>query len=136
MGVCHWKGFFFCNLDINEVSEFGSGVSARALGAVAGYEEDRNSNIMTNDISKLPSNSINIYHNFVTYIKDSEMIKKSSCAQQQTIDIVPSYSNTYFTAEQSQIHQKWTPKRYRRFFPVPDQSQAVSLVKELYVSSK
>ena len=72
--MCHWKGFFFCNLDINEVSEFGSGVSARALGAVAGYEEDRNSNIMTNDISKLPSNSINIYHNFVTYIKDSEMI--------------------------------------------------------------
>ena len=49
---------YFCNLNLTKVAEFGSGVSARTLGSVAGAEESSNSNIMINEMSKDPSKSI------------------------------------------------------------------------------
>ena len=101
----------FFNLDVTQVAEFCSGVSARTLGLVAGAGESRDSNMITNKISKEPSNSIYIYHHLVTYMNDSEMINQKFL---RPATIVPSYSKTYFTAEQSQIHQKWMPQRYGR----------------------
>ena len=50
--------------------------------------------------------------------------------------IVPSYSKTYFTAQQLQIHQRWTPQRYGKIFPMLYRLQAVSPTKEWYLRSK
>ena len=66
--------FGFYNLDVNEISELGSGVSARTLGSVAGAEEGSDINMMTNEISKEPSKSVNIYYHLVTSVNNSEMI--------------------------------------------------------------
>ena len=43
------------NLDVTEVAELGSGVSARTLVLVAGAEEVSDRNMMTNEMSKFPS---------------------------------------------------------------------------------
>ena len=59
-------GFF--NLDITEVDEFGSGISARTLGLVAGAKEGSNNNMVTNEMSKSPSKSIYIYHHLITSV--------------------------------------------------------------------
>ena len=64
----------FCNLDVTKVDEFGSGVNVRTLGSFAGAEEVSDSNIMTNEMPKAPSESIYIYHHIITYVNDSEMI--------------------------------------------------------------
>ena len=62
------------NLDVAEVAEFGSGISAGTLGSVAVAEEGSDINIMTNEMSKVPGKSIYIYHHLVTSVKDNEMI--------------------------------------------------------------
>ena len=66
----------FYHLDVTEAAEFGSGVSVRMLESVAGDEEVIYSNMITNEISKSPSNSIYIYHNLLTSLNDSEMINQ------------------------------------------------------------
>ena len=48
----------FCNIDFTEVDEFGTGISVRMLGAFMGAEEGRNSNMMTNEMSKALNKSI------------------------------------------------------------------------------
>ena len=67
-------GFF--NLDVTEVAEFGSGINARTLGLVTGSEEGSDSNMITNEMSKVSSNTIYIYHHLVTSVNDSEMINQ------------------------------------------------------------
>ena len=62
--------FLVCNLDFTEVSEFGSSIIARALGLVAGSEEDSDSNMTTNEMTKVPSKSIYIGNNLVTSVDD------------------------------------------------------------------
>ena len=64
----------FCNIDVTKVSEFVSVISARMLGSVSEAEEGSDINIMKNDITKEPNNSIYIYHYLVTSVNDSEMI--------------------------------------------------------------
>ena len=64
----------FCNIEVTNVTDFGSSVSARMLETVAVYEEESNRNKMTYEMSKAPSKSIYIDHNFVTSVIDSEMI--------------------------------------------------------------
>ena len=61
-------------LNITKVAEFGSGVSARSPGTVAGAEQVSNRNMTTNDMSKAPSKSIYIGNNVFTSVNDSEMI--------------------------------------------------------------
>ena len=63
----------FCNLDVTEVFEFGSGVSTRALGLVVGDEEGSDRNMTTNNMYKAPSKNIFISHYLVTYVNNSEM---------------------------------------------------------------
>ena len=63
-----------CNIGATKVTEFVSSVSARALGSITGDEEGRDSNMMTNDISRSRSKSIYIDHNLVTSVNDSEII--------------------------------------------------------------
>ena len=48
MGVVDGRFVSFCNIDVTEVGEFGSNVSKRMLGTVAGDEEVSNRNIITN----------------------------------------------------------------------------------------
>ena len=67
----------FYNLEFIEVAEFGSGISARTLGSVAGDEEVSDSNMMTDYMSKEPSKSIYIYHHLVTSVSYSEMINQN-----------------------------------------------------------
>ena len=50
--------FNFCNLDVTKVAKFGSGVTMRALCSVVISEEGSNCNMMTNEMSKIPSKSI------------------------------------------------------------------------------
>ena len=64
----------FCNLDVINVTEFGSGISVRTLGLITESEEGSNINMMANEIPKDPSKSIYIYHHIVTFVNDSEMI--------------------------------------------------------------
>ena len=58
----------FCDLDVTKVAEFGSCVSTRTFGSVAGSEEVSNINIMTNEISKATSKIIYFYHCLVTSV--------------------------------------------------------------------
>ena len=51
----------FCNINVTEVAEFGSGINARTLGLVTGSEEGSDSNMITNEMSKVSSNTIYIY---------------------------------------------------------------------------
>ena len=60
----------FCNLDVNQVSKFGNGVSTRTLGKVTGSEEDSNINVIINDIAKAPIKSIYINHNLVNSVNN------------------------------------------------------------------
>ena len=60
-----------CNIDVTEVTKFGSFVSARTQGAVAGTEGGRNSNIMTTKMSKALSKSIYINHHFKTSVNNN-----------------------------------------------------------------
>ena len=64
----------FCNIDVTEVSEFCSGVSARTLGAVTGDEWGSDSNMMTNQMLKAPSKSIYICHLLDIFVNDSEVL--------------------------------------------------------------
>ena len=68
------KIFSFYNIDVTKVAEFGSSASTRRIGAVTGYEENIDINMMTNDISKVPSKIIYIENHFFTSMNDSEMI--------------------------------------------------------------
>ena len=65
------KVVVFCNLDVTDVAEFGSGVSMRTLGSFTGSEEGSDGNMMANDISKAPSKSIYIYHHRFTSLNYS-----------------------------------------------------------------
>ena len=73
MGVGCWKGCQFFNLDVTKVAEFGSSVSARIFGVVAGAEKGIYSNIMTDEMPKAPIKSIYTDHHFVTSVNDIEM---------------------------------------------------------------
>ena len=64
----------FCNLDVTEVAEFGSGTSVRTLDVVAGAEEGININMVTNDKSKAPIKKLYINHHIVNSMNDSELI--------------------------------------------------------------
>ena len=61
-----------CNLDVTEVAVFGSGISAKTLGAVAGSEESSYINMMANEMSKVTIKSIYIDHHLVNSVKYSE----------------------------------------------------------------
>ena len=69
--------FSFCKSDVTKVAEFGIGVSARTLVSFTGYEEGSDRNMMTYEISKVPSKSIYIYHHLFTSVNDSEMITQN-----------------------------------------------------------
>ena len=63
----------FCNIDVTEVPEFSNVIIPRMLSVVEGAEEGSDSYIMTNEISKVPSNRIYIEHHLVTSAIDIEM---------------------------------------------------------------
>ena len=77
--ACEEWGWFsgrvisFCNIDVTKVPEFGNFIIPRMLSVVEGAEEGSDSYIMTNEISKVPSNRIYIEHHLVTSAIDIEM---------------------------------------------------------------
>ena len=67
------EGLSVFNLDVTKVAEFGSSVSARIFGVVAGAEKGIYSNIMTDEMPKAPIKSIYTDHHFFTSVNDIEM---------------------------------------------------------------